>query len=149
MKCPKCNANDTRVVDTRVYQDGSIKRRRVCSVCEYRFSTFERIEEPTIYVIKKDGGRVPFEKEKLLRGLKSATIKRNVSIETLENIVSNIEATLNKNHVREVTSQQIGDMVLEKLIELDQVAYVRFASVYKEFDDIKSFIEIVEQIKRD
>lgn len=149
MRCPNCNSEDTRVVDTRTAQDFSVRRRRQCNICGYRFTTFERLEEVPIYVVKKDKGRVRFDREKLLRGLKTASTKRNISIETLEKIVFEIEKSLQNTLSSEVTTKVIGDMALEKLRELDQVAYVRFASVYKEFDDIKSFIEIVENIKRE
>lgn len=149
MRCPNCNSEDTRVVDTRTAQDFSVRRRRQCNICGHRFTTFERLEEVPIYVVKKDKGRVRFDREKLLRGLKTASTKRNISIETLEKIVFEIEKSLQNTLSSEVTTKAIGDMALEKLRELDQVAYVRFASVYKEFDDIKSFIEIVENIKRE
>lgn len=149
MKCPFCNSEDTRVVDSRTALDGSIKRRRECITCQKRFSTYERFEENQIYVVKKDKRRVKYDREKLLRGLTFATVKRNISREQLEEIISDIEKKIQNSLSSEVTSNDLGEMVLEKLKAVDQVAYVRFASVYKEFKDIKSFIEVVEEIKKD
>ena len=149
MKCPFCSSEDTKVVDSRTTIDGSTKRRRECNNCLKRFSTYERFEESKIYVVKKDNRRVKYAREKLLRGLTFATVKRNISREELEKIISDIERGLQNSLVSEISSKDLGEKVLEKLRVLDQVAYVRFASVYKEFDDIKSFIEIVEQIKKD
>jgi len=149
MKCPFCSSEDTKVVDSRTTIDGSTKRRRECNKCLKRFSTYERFEESTIYVVKKDNRRVKYEREKLLKGLTFATAKRNVSREELDKIITDIERSLQNSLISEISSKDLGEKVLEKLRELDQVAYVRFASVYKEFDDIKSFIEIVEEIKKD
>ena len=149
MKCPFCSSEDTKVVDSRTTIDGSTKRRRECNNCLKRFSTYERFEESPIYVVKKDNRRVKYEREKRLRGLTFATAKRNVSREQLDKIITDIERSLQNSLVSEISSKELGEKVLEKLRELDQVAYVRFASVYKEFNDIKSFIEIVEEIKKD
>ena len=149
MKCPFCSSEDTKVVDSRTTIDGSTKRRRECNNCLKRFSTYERFEESPIYVVKKDNRRVKYEREKLLRGLTFATAKRNVSREQLDKIITDIERGLQNSLISEISSKELGEKVLEKLRELDQVAYVRFASVYKEFNDIKSFIEIVEEIKKD
>ena len=149
MKCPFCSSEDTKVVDSRTTIDGSTKRRRECNNCLKRFSTYERFEESPIYVVKKDNRRVKDEREKLLRGLTFATAKRNVSREQLDKIITDIERSLQNSLISEISSKELGEKVLEKLRELDQVAYVRFASVYKEFNDIKSFIEIVEEIKKD
>ena len=149
MKCPFCSSEDTKVVDSRTTIDGSTKRRRECNNCLKRFSTYERFEESPIYVVKKDNRRVKYEREKLLRGLTVATVKRNVSREQLDEIITDIERSLQNSLISEISSKELGEKVLEKLRELDQVAYVRFASVYKEFNDIKSFIEIVEEIKKD
>lgn len=148
MKCPYCDSEDTKVTDSRTTLDGSIRRRRECIKCQKRFSTYERIEESTIYVVKKDKRRVKYDRTKLLRGLTSATVKRNISREQLENIISDIEKNLQNSLSSEVSSKDLGEMVLESLKKVDQVAYVRFASVYKEFNDIKSFIELVEEIKK-
>lgn len=149
MKCPFCNSEDTRVVDSRTALDGSIKRRRECITCQKRFSTYERFEENQIYVVKKDKRRVKYDRDKLLRGLTFATVKRNISREQLEEIISDIEKKIQNSLSSEVTSSDLGEMILEKLKAVDQVAYVRFASVYKDFKDIKSFIEVVEEIKKD
>lgn len=149
MKCPFCGSEDTKVIDSRTSTDGSTKRRRECINCQRRFSTYERFEENQIFVVKKDNRRVKYDREKLLRGLTFATVKRNISRDQLEEIMTEIEKTLQNSLVNEVSTQQLGNMALEKLKKLDQVAYVRFASVYKEFDDIKSFIEIVEEISKD
>ena len=149
MKCPFCSSEDTKVIDSRTTIDGSTKRRRECNNCLKRFSTYERFEESPIYVVKKDNRRVKYEREKLLRGLIFATVKRNISREQLDKIITDIERGLQNSLVSEISSKELGEKVLEKLRELDQVAYVRFASVYKEFNDIKSFIEIVEEIKKD
>ena len=149
MKCPFCSSEDTKVIDSRTTIDGSTKRRRECNNCLKRFSTYERFEESPIYVVKKDNRRVKYEREKLLRVLTFATAKRNVSREQLDKIITDIERSLQNSLISEISSKELGEKVLEKLRELDQVAYVRFASVYKEFNDIKSFIEIVEEIKKD
>lgn len=148
MKCPFCNSEDTKVIDSRISPDGSTKRRRECSECLKRFSTYERFEENQIYVVKKDNRRVRYDREKLLRGLTFATVKRNISRDQLEEIMTDIEKGLQNSLLNEISSKELGEKVLEKLRELDQVAYVRFASVYKEFNDIKSFIEIVEEMKK-
>ena len=116
--------------------------------CLKRFSTYERFEENQIYVVKKDNRRVRYDREKLLRGLTFATVKRNISRDQLEEIMTDIEKGLQNSLLNEISSKELGEKVLEKLRELDQVAYVRFASVYKEFNDIKSFIEIVEEMKK-
>ncbi|WP_300359094.1 transcriptional regulator NrdR [Fusobacterium sp.] len=150
MNCPFCNNDDTRVVDSRLFINGnSIKRRRECTACKKRFTTYEKVEERAIYVVKKDKSREKFDKEKLMRGLSIATIKRNISRDTLEEFVLEIERSLQNSLDSEISTSDLGEIVLKKLKELDEVAYVRFASVYKEFNDIKSFIEIVENIEKD
>ncbi len=150
MNCPFCNNSDTRVVDSRLFINGnSIKRRRECTACKKRFTTYEKVEERAIYVVKKDKSREKFDKEKLMRGLSIATIKRNISRDTLEEFVLEIERSLQNSLDSEISTSDLGEIVLKKLKELDEVAYVRFASVYKEFNDIKSFIEIVENIEKD
>lgn len=150
MNCPFCNNRDTRVIDSRLFINGnSIKRRRECTACKKRFTTYETVEERAIYVVKKDKSREKFKKEKLMRGLSIATIKRNISTDTLEEFVLEIERSLQNSLDSEISTSDLGEIVLKKLKELDEVAYVRFASVYKEFDDIKSFIEIVENIEKD
>lgn len=148
MRCPFCNHEDTKVLDSRSFMEGhSIKRRRECIKCEKRFTTYEKIEEMPLYVVKKDKRREKFDKNKLLRGLTAATIKRNISRESLELFVMEIEKNIQNSLKTEISTDELGQMVMEKLLLIDQVAYVRFASVYKDFKDIKSFIEIVENIK--
>ena len=150
MKCPFCNSEDTKVVDSRSSMDGySIKRRRACIKCEKRFTTFEKVEETPLFIVKKDKRRDRFDRNKLMRGLVAATVKRNISRESLETFVLEIEKTIQNSLRGEITTQELGEMVMERLKSIDQVAYVRFASVYKEFNDIKSFIEIVEDINKD
>ncbi|AVQ22144.1 transcriptional regulator NrdR [Fusobacterium necrophorum subsp. funduliforme] len=150
MRCPFCGSEDTKVVDSRSYLEGnSIKRRRECVICQRRFSTFERVEEVPLYVIKKDQRRVPFNREKVMRGLTFATVKRNIGREDLEKIVYEVEKNIQNTLKNEITTRELGEMILEKLKKIDQVAYVRFASVYKEFDDVKSFLELIEEMERE
>ncbi|RXZ69481.1 transcriptional repressor NrdR [Fusobacterium necrophorum] len=150
MRCPFCGSEDTRVVDSRSYLEGnSIKRRRECIICQRRFSTFERVEEVPLYVIKKDQRRVLFDREKVMRGLTFATVKRNIGREDLEKIVYEVEKNIQNTLKNEITTRDLGEMILEKLKKIDQVAYVRFASVYKEFDDVKSFVELIEEMERE
>ena len=147
MKCPFCNSEDTKVVDSRSFMDGySIKRRRECINCQKRFTTYEKVEEIPLYIVKKDKRRERFDRNKLLRGLTAATIKRNISREDLETFVLEIEKTIQNSLQNEISTKDLGEMVMERLLEIDQLSYVRFVSVYKEFNDIKSFIEIVEKI---
>ncbi|MGL4999998.1 MAG: transcriptional regulator NrdR [Cetobacterium sp.] len=150
MRCPFCNSEDTKVIDSRAFaENNSIRRRRECNSCEKRFTTYERIEDNPVYVVKKNKSRERFNKEKLLRGLERATNKRNISRDDLEKFIIDVEKIIQNTLKNEITTQELGELVLKKLKELDEVAYVRFASVYKEFDDIKSFIDIVEDIKKD
>lgn len=150
MRCPFCGSEDTKVIDSRAFMDGfSIKRRRECVKCEKRFTTYEKIEEIPLYIVKKDKRREKFDRNKLLRGLVSATIKRNISREELETFVLEIEKTIQNSLKNEITSSELGELVMEKLLKVDEVAYVRFVSVYKEFKDIESFIELVEKISKD
>ncbi|WP_062199120.1 transcriptional regulator NrdR [Massilibacterium senegalense] len=150
MRCPNCNHNGTRVLDSRPIHDGrSIRRRRECESCLYRFTTFETIEEMPLIVIKKEGIREEFSREKILRGLVRACEKRPVSLEQLDNIVEEVEQKIRAQGLSEVNSQDIGEMVMDKLAEVDEVAYVRFASVYRQFKDINVFIqELKELIKK-
>ena len=147
MRCPFCNSEDTKVVDSRSFMDGfSIKRRRECIKCEKRFTTYVKIEETPLYIVKKDNRREKFDRNKLLNGLIRATIKRNISREELDTFVLEIEKYIQNSLKNEISSRELGELVMERLLEMDEVAYVRFVSVYKEFDDIKSFIELVEKI---
>ena len=150
MKCPFCGTDDSKVIDSRSFLDGySIKRRRECISCGKRCTTYEKVDEDnTIYVVKKDKRRDKFDSKKLLRGLMTATVKRNISKENLELLVSDIEKSIQNSLKIEISTKELGEMVLERLKEMDQVAYVRFASVYKEFDDITSFLEVVENMEK-
>jgi transcriptional repressor NrdR len=142
MKCPFCKVDDDRVVDSRASSDGfAIRRRRECTSCNRRYTTYERIEESPLRVVKKDDRREPFDRRKILSGLLKACEKRPVSLEALEQITETIEGTVLETFEREVPSTYIGQLVMSELRKLDQVAYVRFASVYREFKDIHEFME--------
>ena len=154
MKCPYCGHDDDAVLDSRPMREGeAIKRRRECKRCERRFTTFETIEEMQLMVVKKpdrDGHqrREPFDRNKLLRSLRVACQKRPISEETLQTITDDIERTLANRLDKEVPSAEIGEMVMENLSRLDQVAYVRFASVYRQFEDATQFRDIVNLLKK-
>lgn len=151
VKCPSCQHNGTRVVDSRPADEvRSIRRRRECEKCFYRFTTFERVEESPLVVVKKEGTREEFSREKILRGLIRACEKRPVSVDQLEEITHEIERSLrNDGHV-EVDSDKVGEMVMDRLSKIDDVAYVRFASVYRQFKDINVFLdELKDLIKKD
>ena len=141
MQCPYCHRDNDRVIDTRASEDGAIRRRRVCAVCNRRYTTYERVEEPSIKVVKKNGVREPFSREKLKSGLQKACWKRPISDERIEMIVATIESDIYTNFDIEVSSRHLGDMLMEQLRDLDQVAFVRFASVYREFKDVRDFVE--------
>ena len=147
MRCPNCSHNGTRVLDSRPVDDGrSIRRRRECESCLYRFTTFERVEETPLIVVKKDGTREKFSKEKMLRGLIKACEKRPVSLKQLEDVTQHVERELRNIGVSEVESDKVGEMVMEALRDIDEVAYVRFASVYRQFKDLNVFIEELKDI---
>lgn len=147
MRCPKCGADDTRVIDSRMQdKTNAIKRRRECRSCGYRFTTFERCEDP-IEVIKSDGTRQPFDRNKLLVGLMRATSKRDIGIATLNELIDGIEQEIRSKPFTAVTSHDIGDMVLKRLQALDKVAYIRFASVYRDFQDIDEFVEELNKLR--
>ncbi len=149
MKCPYCQNIDTKVIETRISDsNGSIRRRRMCEKCSNRFTTFERIENTPIAVIKKDNTRQPFDRNKILSGLIRACIKRNISTAMLEKIVDEIESEIRNFHSNEISSKEIGDLVLKKLRDLDKVAYIRFASVYKQFDSIKQFTSELSELNK-
>lgn len=150
MRCPFCGAMDDRVLDSRESQSGdSIRRRRECKTCGRRFTTFEQIEEIQLYVIKRNGRREPFNRNKVLQGMKIACKGRPVSMETLEQTAEDIERQLLNRLDREVSSRTIGEMVMDRLRTIDQVAYVRFASVYRQFEDATQFREIVNRLRRE
>ncbi len=142
MRCPYCKADNDRVVDSRSSADGfTIRRRRQCQACQRRFTTYEKIEETPLRVVKKDGSRVPFDRHKILAGLYKACEKRPVSKERIEEVADKVERQCGEAFDREVPTQMIGRLVMEVLRDLDQVAYVRFASVYREFKDVSQFLE--------
>ena len=148
MICPACHYNGTRVVDSRPAEENrSIRRRRECEKCAFRFTTFEKVEEMPLIVVKKDGTREEFNGEKLLRGLIRACEKRPVELESLENIVYLIEKELRSSGVVEINSEDVGEMVMGKLADVDEVAYVRFASVYRQYKDITVFIEELKNLQ--
>jgi len=142
MNCPFCGHPDNRVVDSRDVRSGSeIRRRRECAECEQRFTTYERVDELPTTVVKKDGRRESFDREKLLTGLLRACEKRPVPRRDLVAIVDSVESTLAAREVREMSTEEIGNLVIEELRRLDQVAYVRFASVYRRFEDVNQFMD--------
>jgi transcriptional repressor NrdR len=147
MKCPYCDYAGTKVLDSRAANSNkSIRRRRECEKCTRRFTTFEMIEETPIMVIKKDGSREEFNRDKMLRGLIRACEKRPVSMESLEMLVSEVEMQIRNTANTEVDSRQIGEIVMEQLYPIDEVAYIRFASVYRQFKDINMFMKELTQI---
>lgn len=148
MKCPACGYTESKVVDSRPTEEGaSIRRRRECLSCQNRFTTYETIETLPLLVIKKDKTREMFDKAKLMGGIVSACNKRPVTMEQVEGIASAIESELQNSLTREISSRQIGVLVMEKLKDLDEVAYVRFASVYREFKDLDTFMRELEKIR--
>ena len=150
MKCPECGADDDKVIDTRPSDEGrAIRRRRVCNSCGYRYSTIERAEVFGLKVIKKDGTRQDFSREKLMAGLSSACSKRPVSNGNLAKIIDEVENSLSEKWNGEIPSAEIGSIVMDRLKKLDKVAYVRFASVYRDFTDVESFTREVENIDKE
>ncbi|MFN6991101.1 MAG: transcriptional regulator NrdR [Fervidobacterium sp.] len=150
MRCPFCGYEDTRVLDSRELSEGrAIRRRRECPQCHARFTTYERYETGPITVVKKDGRREKFDRKKILNGLLKAFEKRPVAMDDIDKIVDNIVSTLQKSGTLEVPSEVIGKLVMEELKKVDQVAYVRFASVYKDFREIDQFIEVIRELRND
>jgi len=150
MKCPFCGSMDTRVLDSRPTLDGTaIRRRRECSFCGKRFTTYERYEEAPVLVVKKDGRREKFDREKIKNGMIKACEKRPVTYEQIEEAVNRICLKLREEGSFEVETKRIGELVMEELKKLDQVAYVRFASVYRDFREVDQFLEIVKELKRE
>jgi transcriptional repressor NrdR len=142
MKCPSCRADNDRVLDSRASQDGfAIRRRRECLSCKYRYTTYERVERNAIRVIKKDGSHVPFDRDKLKLGLEKACWKRPVSDGKMEEMVRSVEDAVETDFDCEIPSSRLGELVMQRLREVDQVAYVRFASVYREFKDVHDFVD--------
>ena len=140
MRCPNCGCEESKVVDSRPSEgNDAIRRRRECSRCGFRFTTYERKEEMPLLVVKRDGTKETFDRQKIMRGLVRATVKRNIPIQRLDQLIDSIESELRDEGVGEVSSQEIGSMVLKKLLDVDKVAYVRFASIYRDFKDIDEF----------
>ncbi|UCD56255.1 MAG: transcriptional repressor NrdR [Candidatus Hydrogenedentota bacterium] len=149
MKCPFCAHPDDKVVDSRTIKDGElIRRRRECLSCAKRFTTYERIEEIPLMVVKKDGRREPFDRSKIVIGVLKACEKRPIGIEQIEDLVDRLEKSINRSMEKEVSSETIGSMVMEELRHLDEVAYVRFASVYRQFKDIDEFMDVLKTLYR-
>ncbi|MBQ8063599.1 MAG: transcriptional regulator NrdR [Clostridia bacterium] len=147
MKCPYCSCEDSKVIDSRPTDEGErIRRRRECTSCGKRFTTYEIIETVPLIVVKKDGTRESFDRAKLFNGLLRACEKRPVPVETIEKTVNDIEAQLQNSLEKEVTSQRIGELAMEFLKDIDEVAYVRFASVYRQFKDVSTFIDEVSKL---
>jgi len=147
MRCPYCNHNEDKVVDSRETQEGaSIRRRRECLNCGRRFTTYEYVEKVPLMVVKKDGRREPFNRQKILEGLIKACQKRPISVERLDELVSDIEKNIQKKFDQEVDSRYIGELVMERLSQIDDVAYVRFASVYRQFKDVNQFLRELRDI---
>jgi transcriptional repressor NrdR len=147
MKCPHCGYKEDKVVDSRATKESSaIRRRRECLKCGKRFTTYEYIEEVSLMVIKKDGRREPFDRKKILAGVIKACEKRPVGMEKMEEIVTQVERSVQKKSDREISSGRIGELVMEKLKILDDVAYVRFASVYRQFKDVGQFMEELKSV---
>ena len=142
MRCPRCGCEESKVVDSRPSENNdAIRRRRECTGCGFRFTTYERCEEMPIVVIKRDGHKEPFDRQKVMRGLLTATVKRDIPVSTLTALIDDIEASLRDSGNMEVSSADLGSMVLRRLIAVDKVAYVRFASVYRDFKDVDEFSE--------
>ena len=147
MQCPRCKFNGSRVIDSRAADDGrSIRRRRECDECGYRFTTFERLEKAPILVIKRNGNREAFNREKLLNGLVRSAEKRPIPLSQLEQIVNEVEHTINQEGENEISSMLIGEMVMDYLAKIDDIAYIRFASVYRQFTDRKMFLKELERM---
>ena len=147
MKCPHCGYQESKVVDSRHSEDGtSIRRRRECLSCQKRFTTYETVESLPIIVVKRDNSRQPFDRNKIMNGMLRACEKRPVSMQELENAANEIESLVQNSLEREITTEYIGEQVMERLKPLDEVAYVRFASVYRQFKDIHSFMQELNKI---
>jgi len=150
MKCPFCTSHENRVIDSRLGKDGnSIRRRRECMSCNRRFTTYERVEEINLMVVKKDGTRQPFDRNKIMQGLLKAIEKRPIDPERIEEMVSELERDLQERGEREVGSKEIGERLISKLHEIDEVAYVRFASVYRSFKDVNQFMDELKDLLKE
>ena len=149
MRCPYCNYEETQVIDTRETENlEATRRRRECMKCSKRFTTYERVEEADIIVVKKDGRRERFQRQKVLNGVVEACEKRSIPLEKIEKLVDEVESDLRKRDSVEVESKVVGEIVMRKLKTLDKVAYIRFASVYREFEDLDRFAEELEKLQK-
>lgn len=148
MKCPECGYEDSKVIDSRPAEN-KIRRRRECLSCKCRFTTYEMVETIPLMVVKKDNTIEPFDRDKLINRLARATVKRPVQIEDLEKLVEDIVQELKNQFRREVSSDEIGELVLRRLKDIDKVAYIRFASVYRDFNDIDSFVRIISELNEE
>ena len=150
MKCPKCDSEDTRVLESRVSHEGrSVRRRRLCTSCNHRFTTFEKEEELTFQIKKKDNRFEEFSREKITKSISTACLKRQIPIDQIETLIAGIETQLRSDGERVVQSKKIGDLVMEKLKHTDHVAYVRFASIYKDFKDPEEFVAELKKLKNE
>ena len=149
MRCPKCGCEESKVVDSRPSESNdAIRRRRECVKCGYRFTTYERREEMPLLVVKKDGRKETFDRQKLMRGLLAATVKRSVPVEALDGLIDDIESELRDEGMNAVSSHDLGSMVLKRLVNVDKVAYIRFASVYRDFKDVDEFSEELRSLNK-
>lgn len=147
MKCPFCGDENTRVIDSRPADDGSsIRRRRQCDVCDKRFTTYEKVETIPVFIIKKDNTREPYDRSKIEKGIMLAVRKRSVPLEKITDMIDQIEAEIFSLDTKEVPSSFIGNLIMDKLQQLDQVSYVRFASVYREFQDVDTFLNELQNL---
>ncbi|NMB38289.1 MAG: transcriptional repressor NrdR [Firmicutes bacterium] len=147
MRCPFCHHKDSKVLDSRATEEGaSIRRRRECTKCSRRFTTYERLDQVPFMIVKKDGRREAFSRDKILNGVLKACEKRPISPDQIEKMIDDIEKDVRNTTEREITSNEVGEIVMERLKELDEVAYVRFASVYRQFKDINSFMSELQQL---
>lgn len=147
MKCPFCDSPDTKVIDSRPTEEGhAIRRRRGCDKCNRRFTTYEKVEETIMMVVKKDGRREAFDRTKILNGIIKACEKRPVSMLQMEDMVNEIEKTISNSMEKEVESYHIGELIMSQLKDVDEVAYVRFASVYRQFTDVNTFVKEIEKL---
>ncbi len=149
MQCPKCGHPDSKVLETRIGKDNkSLRRRRECSKCEYRFTTVEEILREELMVVKRDGTRQEFDRQKILNGLRKATVKRPIPVETINQLVSDVVDAIQRKFDAEVPGSAIGEEVMSRLKEVDHIAYVRFACVYRDFDDIDDLTQAIKELKR-
>ena len=148
MRCPFCGKEDTKVIDSRLLEDNSIRRRRLCEQCNKRFTTYEKLEQPEIIVVKKNNTVETYDKSKIKKGIIQACTKRPVSVEEIDRIVNEVETEIFADNEKKVRSVDIGEKILQKLKAVDEVAYIRFASVYRNFKEVDNFGEEVENIKK-